>query len=495
MSPRDTGSARRSGSGLRVRLWIGCLAGSLLSAGAIALLLARSPDLASRLDPEFRWVWLPGILGAAVLLSFALAWWLDRGIVRPLRGLTRGLAEGQIVELRGLPSTSGWGEISELTLEAQAMLARHRNLARAGAELTQLCDQLIGVHQAIERGSKSGTWEPLRVTMPAGAASGALAPLLGALNRELARASASGAASREASGALESESRAALEEVRDLAEQSERGFVEATALLTTVRELERLASELDTALGMPRAATDDRARVAGEAVQGFRAAAADAIGRLVVASSESVAHLAGGMQRVQEIADQTRVIANRATLIALHALTGRQRTTTSDPVAPVGEDLKSLAREVREANDRVGALTAEIEQEAATARERMASVRTEVAAVLDSVPTPEASPETEVAADSVRLMERVREMIRDATAKGERLSSTGERASRAAERLKRRIESEVESVDRLLEAFGVRPAEPAPGTRFTVLERDEVRPETGAERPPRSSAGDEEERA
>ena len=495
MSTRDTGSARRSGSGLRVRLWIGCLAGSLLSAGAVALLLARFPDLASRLDPEFRWVWLPGILGAAVLLSFAFALWLDRGIVQPLRGLTRGLAEGQIVELRGLPSTSGWGEISELTLEAQAMLARHRNLARAGADLNQLCEQLNGLHQAIERGARSGTWEPLRATMPAGAASGALAPLLAALNRELARVSASGAASREVAGTLESESLAALEDVRDLAEQSERGFVEATALLTTVRELERLASELDTALGMPRAATDDRARDAGAAVQGFRAAAADAIGRLVVASSESVAHLAGGMQRVQEIGDQTRVIANRATLIALHALSGRERTAASDP-APVGEDLKSLAREVREANDRVGALTAEIEHQAATARERMASVRTEVAAVLDSVPTPETSPATEVAADSVRLMERVREMIRDATAKGERLSSAGERASRAAERLKRRIESEVESVDRLLEALGARaPAEPAPGARFTVLERDDVRPETGAERPPRSSASDQGERA
>jgi hypothetical protein len=119
MSSRDTGSARRSGSGLRVRLWIGCLAGSLLSAGAIAVLLARSPDLALGLDSEFRWVWLPGILGAAVLLSFALAVWLDRGIVRHLRGLTRGLAEGQLTELRGLPSSSGWGEISELTVEAR----------------------------------------------------------------------------------------------------------------------------------------------------------------------------------------------------------------------------------------------------------------------------------------------------------------------------------------------------------------------------------------
>jgi methyl-accepting chemotaxis protein len=49
-----------------------------------------------------------------------------------------------------------------------------------------------------------------------------------------------------------------------------------------------------------------------------------------------------------------------------------------------------------------------------------------------------------------RLTARVREMIQDATQKGERLATAGERVSRAAERLARGLEAESSDVHELV---------------------------------------------
>lgn len=435
---------RTTGPGLRVRLWLGCLAGSVLASIAVAILATRSGPGP---DAEFHWVWLPATLGGAVVLSMVLALWLDRGIVRHLRGLDRGMAEGEVTDLRGLPSSSGWGEISALTIQVQALLARHRQGARTAAELEHLSARLIAIRDSVEQWSRTHHWTPM---VPEG---GALGSLVGVLNRELPRLSEWHSGGRELAGALAGEIGAGVPEAREVAEQAERGFVEATALLTTVRELERLGSELDTMLAAPVNAARVRSVAAEQALEQFRAAAAEAIERLITASGESVAHLAEGIAHVQEIGERTRLIANRTTLVALNALTANAR-----PAGVTAEmmhaELKALATDVREASDRVDALTAGIEKQAAAARERMNLVRASIANALEAaIPAPGSLPVAEGMPDPTRLMERVREMIRDAAAKGERLSSAGERVSRAAAKLQRRVESEVSSVGELAAAL------------------------------------------
>ncbi|MBI1799847.1 MAG: hypothetical protein HYR73_09205, partial [Candidatus Eisenbacteria bacterium] len=251
MRTENGDTSRPIGAGLRLRLWIGCLAAVLVAAASFGVLAARIPAPPPGPLSEFAWVWLPAVLGASILLAVALALWLDRGIVRHLRGLSRGLERGQVIELRGLPSSSGWGELSELTFQAQAVLARQRHMARAGAELEQLSDRQLRLRDALDRWSKGEEWKPLAIE------GGALAGVISALNRELPRlAGARGAATR-AAGALESGMAAALEEARDVAEQAERGFVESTALLTSVRELDRLAGELAAVAIAPGGAARD----------------------------------------------------------------------------------------------------------------------------------------------------------------------------------------------------------------------------------------------
>ena len=101
----------------------------------------------------------------------------------------------------------------------------------------------------------------------------------------------------------------------------------------------------------------------------------------------------------------------------------------------------------------------------------MKGLRERVAARLDEAPPlPEVAPEPAGATGraapapppeaAARLLERVREMIQDAAAKGERLSATGERASRAAEHVVRMLEQEAGTLQALARRLGADEAVP-----------------------------------
>lgn len=267
---------------------------------------------------------------------------------------------------------------------------------------------------------------------------------------------------------------------RDSAEQAERSFVEATALLTTVRELQRLGAELQQELasappasgGYPpagAAAPVPPSPSPAEAQRRWREAAAAAIDELVVASTQSVEHLAAGLAHVRGIEEQVQVLANRATLIALNVVVAGAAHASGYPAGgprpdDVARDLKGLAREVREVTERTAEMSREIDREVAAAAERMQGLRERVAARLDEAP-PVPAPASGYPAPggprpaqpgeaTLRLLGRVREMVQDAAAKGERLSATGERASRAAERTVRRLEEEAEALERLAVRLG-----------------------------------------
>ena len=128
----------------------------------------------------------------------------------------------------------------------------------------------------------------------------------------------------------------------------------------------------------------------------------------------------------------------------------------------LSRELRLLTGEVRGASQHADALAAEVERETRAAGERMRSLRSRVAPRLEPpVETPAAiapaaaGAETPAAASAssehaARLLERVREMIQDATQKGERLSAVGERASRTADRLLRRLEDEAREIEGLM---------------------------------------------
>ena len=493
--------------GLRLRVWLACISGALVS--ALGLWWVAGTQLTPHPDPPLLLGWLAGIGGLGLVVALGFALWLDHGIVVHLRGLTRGLASGRVQELRGLPSASGWGELSELTEWAQVLITRQRLSNRAAEDLERLEAALALALGRLDGWRATDRWEPLA---PEAGRSGDLAR---ELNDTFSRLAERNEQNLEAARRVRAELTGSVGDARDSAAQAERGFVEATALLTTVRELQRLGQELRQALvarGAPEPGTAD------ERVLRYRASVEAALEELIASSNASVEHLGTALRRVQEIAGQVQVVSQRATLVALHAVTLESRLPREERRGEdLSRELRLLTGEVRAAAQQADQLASDVERETRAADERMRSLRERVAPRLE--PPAEAFPEVvpavasaEKAAavpdpaaqapvlsePSLRLLERVREMIQDATQKGERLSAAGERASRTAERLLRRLEDEARDVEGLmvrLAPAGELPAESAheldddsmttPGDlRLLETEADPASPGDAAEQRP-----------
>ena len=485
--PSDSTSDPRSRAGLRLRLWLGSLAGALIAAAGLAWNAARG--FASWADePRLLLIRLAVVAGVALLVSLGFALWLDRGIVRRIRGLSRSAALGQLIESKGAPSRPGWGELGDLTRSLQNLLTRNRQLNWAAAELETSLRQITAVREAIEHWNVTERWEALPEL------EGPLRPFIDAVNRGFARQTDVQEQNQEAARQVSAELVSTLPSARETAEQSERGFVEATALLTTVRELQRLSAELQQTIG---SASLTASGAEAQAHQQWRSTAAEAIEELIGAANGSVEHLAAGLSRVQEVAEQVHLLSNRATLIALNVVVaGSRPASVETPLEGLSGELKQLAREVRAATDRVAELSREVEREAQAATEHMRGTRERVAARLEQAPAFSATEGARSSDDINRLLERVREMVQDATAKGERLSAAGERASRAAQRLVRELEDETRDMEGLVVRLSpaaaeptVTPGEAAPSTHdaakrppnLHVLERAE---EIGEAEPP-----------
>lgn len=478
--------------GLRLRLWLASIAGGVV-AGLGSLWVLGTKLQPGATDPGALLAWLAGVAGLAVLTGAAAALWLDHHLVGHLRGLLRGLGTGRVSELRGLPAATGWGEVSDLTDALQSALTKLRQSGKASQELEQVNAQLESLRSALDGWVRSERWES-----PA-TARGPVAGIAETFGRGLSRRSVIDEQNREAAKQVAHELSASLEDSQSAAEQAERGFVEATALLTTVRELQRLSLELQNALAGPAAAPE----AAGDDEE-FRKGAREALEELVTASNDSVQGISRGLMRVQDISEQVQRLGNRATLIAIHAVMSGSRDAAA---GPAGDDLtgelKQLAHDVRDATERTSQFALEIENEVTTASERMRDVRERTLAALERLPESVArAQEPRGGEDARRLLERVREMVQDAARKGERLSAAGERASRAAERLARRLEDEAQEAEALVvrlapvgeaplvtEPTAPPPRSDAPGPDLRVVEppseADESEPIRGAgeERP------------
>lgn len=451
---------------LRLRIWLACVAGGAI-AGFGSLWVLGTRVQPGAVDAADLFTWLSGVAFAAVIAGLLLASWLDHHVVGHLRGVLRGMRSGRVAELRGLPGAAGWGELSDLSDEIQGLLAQQRRTVRSGSDLETHRVQLGALREAIERWIVSEHWHAPAIEP------GAVAEVNDVLTRGLTRRATLDEQNREAVRQVAGELSEAMADAQESAEQAERGFVEATALLTSVRELQRLSGELQNALnaaGAPQAAAaDDRQAPTREALEG-----------LVAASQDSIEAIGRGMLRVQDVAEQVQQLANRATLIAIHVVTTSRREGAGDELA---NELKDLARDVRETTDRTTAFAAEIEAAVAEASERMRDARARALARLEAVAAaPPAPASARSLDDAQRLLERVREMVQDAARKGERLSAAGERASRAAERLARRVDEESSETQALLARLS--PIEAvAPPARLELLDDtsgDDVEPDSGA---------------
>jgi hypothetical protein len=435
----------RIGPGLKLRLWLACLSGGLVAAAGMLWMLA-TPSL-SPADPAV-YGWLAGVTCASLIIGLLLALWIDHHIVGHLHGLLLGLRSNRVAELRGLPAGAGWGELSELGDAVQDTLEKRQRETRAFHDLERVREQLEILFASIEHWQRTERWE--RPALPDGEVSAVGELLAHALQRRAAVDDQNREAARQVAGELS----AVIGEAHEAAAQAERGFVEATALQTTLRELHRLSGELASNLHRPAAIGAGVAEAAAD-VEARQGRVRQVLEDLVGASLASVDSLGRGLVRVQDVSDQVQRLANRATLIAIQALAG-----TSDP-ATFGDELKSLAREVRDATDRTQRFARDIEVAVAEADARMRAAREQALARLEAgapaaaprigaAPAAPAAAPAGMAADVRRLLERVLEMVQDASVKGERVSTASERASSVAERLARRLDGNASDAEALV---------------------------------------------
>jgi hypothetical protein len=442
-------------AGLRLRIWIACLAGAAVATASLVWVVATLAPYDGSVDPMLLAVfpWAAGGLG--LLTGIAMAMWLDRNIVGHLRGLSRALADERVATLRGLPAGAEWGELSELTHGIERLFTR---LGRSATEAQEARRERERADLALERIVKAlGAWAREGAEIRVG---GPLGPVAEALRLHAERDREARDRSREAVLEIRAGVMRGVEDARETESQAERGFVEATALLTTVRELQRLRGELEGALAV--AVASPAGAPGREAIEQYRSAAAGVIEELVTASAESVERLAAGLARVQEIAEQVHTLANRATLVALDAAIGPGSGLEGRPGGRAAE-LRTLAGQVQAVTARTAELSREIDREVAAAVERMSGLRERVIAQLERAPVPADEETPRTLELPVRLLDRVREMVQDAMQKGERLSAAGERASTAAQRLVRRLEDEFQTIETLVARLSDAPAEPEAG--------------------------------
>jgi len=419
----------RTGAGLRLRLWLACLSGGLIAAAGTLWMLA-TPSL-SPSDPAV-YGWLAGVACASLVIGLALALWVDHHLIGHLHGVLLGLRSGRVAELRGLPAGAGWGELSELGDAVQEILEHRRLETRAMVQLERMREQLAALQGSIDRWQLTERWE--RPALP----DGEVGEVVEVLSHAIQRRVLVDEQNRDAARQVASELTAVIGDAQEATSQAERGFVEATSLQTSVREIHRLSTELAAALTrvVPEtpAGPDPSAERARQALQ-----------ELVEASSHSVESLGRGLLRVQDISEQVQRIANRATLIGIQALSG-----TGD-AATFADELKQLAHDVRESTDRTVGFAQDIDRAVTDSDARMREARERAIARMEApVPARPAATVTP-APDVQRLVERVLEMVRDASTKGERVSNASERASSTAERLMRRLEGNASDADALVE--------------------------------------------
>jgi methyl-accepting chemotaxis protein len=456
-------SEPRTRAGLRFRLWMGALGGVAVVASVVAWAVTSAPVL----ELETFLLRVLAGCGAGVLVAVLLAWWLDRGIVARVRRLERAVRTADAGVLQDPASSRAWGELGDLGPDVAAMIVRLRQSARAADQLQMLERQLEESQTVARRWLETERWPG------APAAVDPLQTLHELLDRGFARQDAIAEQNRAAARQVRDDLAAAIEDAREAAEQAERGFVEVTALLTTIRELQRLGQDV-------LARRSDAARPT------WLAPVADAVRELGDASTESVEQLAGSLESVREIAEQANVLGNRATLVALNALLARRGAPDAEGEAAAAE-LKPLAREARAATDRVQELARDVQARVGAASARIKNVRERVAARLDAAGAPAAPPADP---DAAHALERMREMVQDAAAKSERLSAAGERASRAADRLARKLDDDVRDLEGLVVRLSP-PGAPAstasepPLARLGVIPRPETRDDDRAhtERP------------
>jgi hypothetical protein len=441
-APKTT--ARWRGRGLAARLAL-AFAVPPLVAGLVASFLPW---------PELRW-----ILFAAVWLPLAIAmWvWIHVTVVRRLRSVARALGPG-----RSIHDLEPGGGLSGIVEALSAQLARERELKRsferfelvrlALARLTETAAQWADTERTPEFLSLKAPTSPEEVT-----------PLVERLALAASRIEERIAAARAVSMQVRETVAETANRAAAVAGAAERQFVDATTLLTVLRESQRSGGDLGTGLDGLGGALEAQSLAMIRAREATEVALRGAVTQLeaVVRASGFVRSAVRDLERVHE---QTQLAAVESAHSALGVMAGEV------DLIRLTEALATLVQETRAASTRARELEQAIEAELARSHENLGALMVRLnGGEADAMVQPR-----EAMAPPRRALDRMSEMNREAIARGEKLVQQAERTSSEAHRVGEGLGSAIDEVDGLAARLAERAPTgdspgPAPGNTFTRI--------------------------
>ena len=429
---------------------------------ALVLPVAVGALVASFLPwPAWRWV---GLAATGLVTAFLVWLWLRHSLVTPLRRLIESLEARRAPDAKTARAASTWGEVAGLTEAVHASVLRQRRLEHELEELTALRFCLNRLATGVEAWVERDERPPALAQSDEGTPEAAR-PLVLQLRRALEQIDARDHEARIVADLV----RESIDDARSRGEAvtggAERQFVEATSLLTVLRELRRWAGELQPALDALRAAA--AARVGEDGAGGARwthlldEALEGAIGPLATAE-RAVGRLTAASEEVLLLVESTRLARIES---AVAALAG------SPEAATFVDALDSFGRDTVALRERMIALERATRDDLAAAQNELGGLEAHVRAAARELATVTQHPGlagaplvprgVDPAVGARRSLDRVHEMVSEALARGEKLVQQAERTSSEALRAGEGVQVALDEIEGL--RTRLEPPSPPPG--------------------------------
>ncbi len=402
-------------------------------------------------------------LGLAIgLLAAVGTWlWLRHSLVRRLAVVAHALETRRVADLKELPTGGGWGELTDVGETVSAFLVGQRALERDLEELATLRAVLARLGETAARWAEteeSPVWRAAFVESAPPAPAGELVDRLQDATERLDER-------RREQTVVAGQVRTSIEDaerrLRDLSAGAERQFLETTSLLTVLRELKRWSGELEhvveTIAPLPSPAAEAGARAQALVHEGLDHA--EHWAGTAVSSTELLAQTAADEARVF---DAARLAAVRAAAAALEG---------HDAARPAAEALSSFLREAEAALSHAQYAERAARESIATQSEAIAELRERLTRAAVELAPPALPRADDPAIAARKALERVREMVQDVLARGQRLAAAAERTSSEAQRSSEEVAHALDEIDGL--AVRLAPASEDDVVESPIVSREE----------------------
>jgi len=457
----------------------------------LVLPLAAGALVASFLPwAEWRWV----AFGAVAAIGALVAWLrIRKTVVAPLDALTDALAGGRPPEPGSIPAGDGTDELARLAEQVDEATRRRRRLDADAEELAALHACLDRLAADVAAWSERDEPRALDGAPDPDALPEAVRPLVAGLRDAAQHLERRAGEARTVAGLV----RETVDEARARGESvtggAERQFVEATSLLTVLRELRRWAGELAPALDALRAAAAVRVGDDGAGGARWSHLLDEALEGDVrpLATAERAAHRLGtSAEDVLLLGAQARLARIEAAAAALAGV---------PEAAPFVDALETFGRDTAALSERMAELERATRDDLAAARDELAGLRLRLADAarelahvaehpgLAGGPVVPRGVDPAVAAK--RALDRVHEMVSEALTRGEKLVQQAERTSSEALRAADGVKTALDELDGYRARLAPQPASDAEAAAPPARETESDAPDGDAAAPAPEAGG------